>query len=55
MTERLTAHFTFFASGQNVKNTLQKALSRRDFPGGPVVKESALQYRGLSFDPWLGK
>jgi len=26
----------------------------KDFPGGPAVKESALQCRGFELDPWLG-
>ena len=25
-----------------------------DFPGGPLVKEPALQCRGRRFDPWSG-
>ena len=26
----------------------------RDFPDGPVVKDSALEYREYGFDPWSG-
>ena len=36
---------------------LERGLERNkdgDFPGGPVVKESALQCKGLRFDPWSG-
>ena len=28
--------------------------TRRDFPGGPVVKTLSFQCRGHRFDPWSG-
>ena len=36
------------------KEKKKKKTTTGDFPGGRVVKESALQYRGHGFDPWSG-
>ena len=44
------------ASGSGQRGDQPHSYKRpQNFPGGPVVKKSVRQCRGLRFDPWSGK